>query len=239
MKYSLNTKNVTTLNALSSYDYFGASARLEIRKACALPNLCILKKRLWWLIRAVILLKLNLFFECLIYYIICNVTFHLIWNRIASPYFLRMKKARQACAARGGYIDRLEGWWKHIDEPIAAERVQSGLLKFSCATAKKRVSQEWVSQRQLRVLVLTSLFIQCFLFFSDNLRKCSAPPGFRFLMWPAYLGNDAASHTLQPQLAWSRAGCPRMRERGATLEACIVGAHPLDKPWRAGCHHRL
>ena len=48
---------------------------------------------------------------------------------------------------------------------------------------------EW----QLRILVLTSLFLQCFLFFAGILRKRCIPSWLRFLIWLAYLSSDAVA----------------------------------------------
>ena len=49
--------------------------------------------------------------------------------------------------------------------------------------------EEW----QLRILVLTSLFLQCFLFFAGILRKRCIPSWLRFLIWLAYLSSDAVA----------------------------------------------
>jgi len=51
----------------------------------------------------------------------------------------------------------------------------------------------WWEEWQLRILVLTSLFIQLFLFFAAHLRKCCIPSWFRFLIWLAFLGGDAVA----------------------------------------------
>nr|CAB3491815.1 unnamed protein product [Digitaria exilis] len=50
---------------------------------------------------------------------------------------------------------------------------------------------QWWEEWQLRVRVLTSLFIQFFLSYSAPLRKYRIPPWFRFFIWLAYLGGDA------------------------------------------------
>ncbi|XP_062198260.1 uncharacterized protein LOC133900977 [Phragmites australis] len=52
---------------------------------------------------------------------------------------------------------------------------------------------QWWEEWQLRVLVLASLFLHCFLFFSAYLRKRRIPPWLRFLIWLAYLGSDAVA----------------------------------------------
>ncbi|CAL4983965.1 unnamed protein product [Urochloa decumbens] len=49
----------------------------------------------------------------------------------------------------------------------------------------------WWEVWQLRILVLCSLFLQCFLFFAGALRKRQIPAWSRFLIWLAYLGSDA------------------------------------------------
>lgn len=50
---------------------------------------------------------------------------------------------------------------------------------------------QWWGEWQLRILVLGSLFLQYFLFFTAGLRKRRIPPWLRFLIWLAYLGSDA------------------------------------------------
>ncbi|XBJ13395.1 hypothetical protein VPH35_005575 [Triticum aestivum] len=50
---------------------------------------------------------------------------------------------------------------------------------------------QWWDEWQLRILVLGSLFIQCFLFFSSVVRRCALPSWLRLFMWLAYLGGDA------------------------------------------------
>jgi hypothetical protein len=50
---------------------------------------------------------------------------------------------------------------------------------------------QWWEAWQLRILVLSSLFLQFFLFLAGALRKRRTPPWFRFLTWAAYLGSDA------------------------------------------------
>ncbi|KAL6654061.1 hypothetical protein ACP70R_007526 [Stipagrostis hirtigluma subsp. patula] len=52
---------------------------------------------------------------------------------------------------------------------------------------------QWWEDRQLRILVLGSLVLQWFLYLSSFLRKCSIPSFFRFFIWLAYLGSDAAA----------------------------------------------
>jgi hypothetical protein len=52
---------------------------------------------------------------------------------------------------------------------------------------------QWWEEWQLRILVLTSLFLQCFLFFAGALRKRQIPSWLRFLIWLAYLGSDAVA----------------------------------------------
>ena len=49
----------------------------------------------------------------------------------------------------------------------------------------------WWEEWQLHVLVLTSLFLQCFLFFAGVLRKRCIPSWLRFLIWLSYIGSDA------------------------------------------------
>lgn len=51
----------------------------------------------------------------------------------------------------------------------------------------------WWEEWQLRVLVLSSLFIQIFLSYSAPLRKYRIPPWFRFFIWLAYVGSDAVA----------------------------------------------
>ncbi|KAF8694596.1 hypothetical protein HU200_038125 [Digitaria exilis] len=50
---------------------------------------------------------------------------------------------------------------------------------------------QWWEESQMRFLVLTSLFIQYFLFVAALLRKRRIPHWFRFLIWLAYKGCDA------------------------------------------------
>ncbi|XP_037427573.1 uncharacterized protein LOC119293095 [Triticum dicoccoides] len=50
---------------------------------------------------------------------------------------------------------------------------------------------QWWDDWHLRILVLGSLFIQYFLFFSSLLRRRALPAWFRLFMWLAYLGGDA------------------------------------------------
>ena len=50
---------------------------------------------------------------------------------------------------------------------------------------------QWVDEWQLRILVLASLFIQYFLFFSARKRKSRIPPWYRFFIWLSYLSSDA------------------------------------------------
>ncbi|XP_052141851.1 uncharacterized protein LOC127761580 [Oryza glaberrima] len=52
---------------------------------------------------------------------------------------------------------------------------------------------QWWEEWQLRVLVLTSLFLQCFLFFSAPFRKHRIPAILRASIWLAYLGSDAVA----------------------------------------------
>ncbi|KAL6843027.1 hypothetical protein ACP4OV_027340 [Aristida adscensionis] len=52
---------------------------------------------------------------------------------------------------------------------------------------------QWWEEWQLRLLVLASLFIQCFLLISAPLRKCRIKAWFRFTIWLAYLGSDAVA----------------------------------------------
>ncbi|CAO2146944.1 unnamed protein product [Urochloa humidicola] len=52
---------------------------------------------------------------------------------------------------------------------------------------------QWWEEWQLRVLVLTSLFIQYFLFVAAASRKHRIPAWFRFLIWLAYLSSDAVA----------------------------------------------
>ncbi|TVU06344.1 hypothetical protein EJB05_49553, partial [Eragrostis curvula] len=50
---------------------------------------------------------------------------------------------------------------------------------------------QWWEEWQLRILVLTSLFIQYFLLLTATLRKFRVWPWLRFLTWLAYLASDA------------------------------------------------
>ncbi|KAF7076706.1 hypothetical protein CFC21_081320 [Triticum aestivum] len=50
---------------------------------------------------------------------------------------------------------------------------------------------QWFDEWQLRILVLASLFIQYFLFFSSVVRRYNVPSWLRLFMWLAYLGGDA------------------------------------------------
>uniref|UniRef100_A0A0E0CIG9 DUF4220 domain-containing protein n=1 Tax=Oryza meridionalis TaxID=40149 RepID=A0A0E0CIG9_9ORYZ len=52
---------------------------------------------------------------------------------------------------------------------------------------------QWWEEWQLRVLVLTSLFLRCFLFFSAPFRKHRIPAILRASIWLAYLGSDAVA----------------------------------------------
>ncbi|CAN6372168.1 unnamed protein product [Urochloa humidicola] len=52
---------------------------------------------------------------------------------------------------------------------------------------------QWWEEWQLRVLILSSLFLQYFLFVTAALRKHRIPAWFRFLIWLAYLGSDAVA----------------------------------------------
>uniref|UniRef100_J3M6V0 DUF4220 domain-containing protein n=2 Tax=Oryza brachyantha TaxID=4533 RepID=J3M6V0_ORYBR len=49
----------------------------------------------------------------------------------------------------------------------------------------------WWEEWQLRVLALSSLFLQCFLFVSATFRRYRIPALFRACIWLAYLGSDA------------------------------------------------
>ena len=70
---------------------------------------------------------------------------------------------------------------------------------------------EWWEEWQLRILVLASLFIQYFLFFSSAVRRFALPAWLRLFMWLSYLGGDALAiyglaplfnrHKQQEQLA--------------------------------------
>ncbi|XBH59403.1 hypothetical protein VPH35_080680 [Triticum aestivum] len=50
---------------------------------------------------------------------------------------------------------------------------------------------QWWDDWHLRILVLGSLFIQYFLFFSSLVRRRALPAWFRLFIWLAYLGGDA------------------------------------------------
>uniref|UniRef100_A0A0D9YPS9 DUF4220 domain-containing protein n=1 Tax=Oryza glumipatula TaxID=40148 RepID=A0A0D9YPS9_9ORYZ len=50
---------------------------------------------------------------------------------------------------------------------------------------------QWWEEWQLRVLALSSLFLQCFLFVSATFRRYRIPALFRTCIWLAYLGSDA------------------------------------------------
>ncbi|XBI42664.1 hypothetical protein VPH35_107520 [Triticum aestivum] len=50
---------------------------------------------------------------------------------------------------------------------------------------------QWWDEWQLRILVLASLFIQYFLFFSSAVRRFALPAWLRLFMWLSYLGGDA------------------------------------------------
>ncbi len=50
---------------------------------------------------------------------------------------------------------------------------------------------EWWEEWQLRILALSSMGIQVFLFFSAMMRKRAIPSWFRSIVWLAYLGSDA------------------------------------------------
>jgi len=50
---------------------------------------------------------------------------------------------------------------------------------------------QWWQEWQLRILVLSSLFLQYFLFMSSLFRKRCIPAWVRFFIWLAYLGSDA------------------------------------------------
>ena len=52
---------------------------------------------------------------------------------------------------------------------------------------------QWWQEWQLRILVLSSLFLQYFLFLSSLLRKSCIPAWVRFFIWLAYLGSDATA----------------------------------------------
>ncbi|XP_037451269.1 uncharacterized protein LOC119321855 [Triticum dicoccoides] len=51
--------------------------------------------------------------------------------------------------------------------------------------------EQWWDEWQLRILVLASLFIQYFLFFSSLVRRLALPAWLRLFIWLAYLGGDA------------------------------------------------
>ncbi|RCV38633.1 hypothetical protein SETIT_8G158600v2 [Setaria italica] len=55
-----------------------------------------------------------------------------------------------------------------------------------------KIVKTW-EELQLRILVLASLFIQCFLFVSAPQRKRRIPGLLRFFIWLAYLGSDAVA----------------------------------------------
>jgi hypothetical protein len=48
----------------------------------------------------------------------------------------------------------------------------------------------WWQQEQLPALVLGSLAVQYFLFFSARRRKSRIPPWYRFFIWLSYLASD-------------------------------------------------
>ncbi|KAF7074345.1 hypothetical protein CFC21_079229 [Triticum aestivum] len=50
---------------------------------------------------------------------------------------------------------------------------------------------QWWEEWQLRVLVLSSLFVQWLLFFSASMRKLPIPSLYRYGIWMSYLGSDA------------------------------------------------
>ncbi|OEL22335.1 hypothetical protein BAE44_0016646, partial [Dichanthelium oligosanthes] len=50
---------------------------------------------------------------------------------------------------------------------------------------------QWWEEWQLRILVLSSLVIQCYLSFFSSARKKHIRPLYRFTIWLAYLGQDA------------------------------------------------
>uniref|UniRef100_A0A0D3HB42 DUF4220 domain-containing protein n=1 Tax=Oryza barthii TaxID=65489 RepID=A0A0D3HB42_9ORYZ len=50
---------------------------------------------------------------------------------------------------------------------------------------------DWWEECQRRILVLSSMGIQVFLFFSAMMRKCDILSWFRSIVWLAYLGSDA------------------------------------------------
>lgn len=52
---------------------------------------------------------------------------------------------------------------------------------------------QWWDEWQLRVLALTSLFLQYFLFFAAGRRKRRTSAWFKFVTWLAYLASDAVA----------------------------------------------
>uniref|UniRef100_A0A0D3F311 DUF4220 domain-containing protein n=1 Tax=Oryza barthii TaxID=65489 RepID=A0A0D3F311_9ORYZ len=89
------------------------------------------------------------------------------------------------------------------DEPDAVVRMMQQLLTLSkeetyiwsqvIGAKFAQEFQKWWEEWQLRVLVLTSLFLQCFLFFSAPFRKHRIPAILRASIWLAYLGSDAVA----------------------------------------------
>jgi O-antigen ligase len=72
---------------------------------------------------------------------------------------------------------------------------------------------DWWDEWKLRILVLCSLFVQFFLFFSEYVRQLYILRRLRFIVWLAYIGGDAlapgglrAGHPLQPPEAAADSG---------------------------------
>ncbi|KAM0916782.1 hypothetical protein ACQ4PT_009946 [Festuca glaucescens] len=55
------------------------------------------------------------------------------------------------------------------------------------------IAMQWWEEWQLRVLVLSSLFMQYVIFFSFLMRRAHSLRRFRVLVWIAYLGGDAVA----------------------------------------------
>jgi len=76
---------------------------------------------------------------------------------------------------------------------------------------------QWWQEWQLRILVLSSLFLQYFLFLCSPLRKRCIPDCVRFFIWLTYLGSDAIALYALATLFYS----PRNLRLGVRVLRCI------------------
>ncbi|CAN6380730.1 unnamed protein product [Urochloa humidicola] len=80
----------------------------------------------------------------------------------------------------------------------------------------------WWEESQLRFLVLSSLFLQYFLFISALLRKYNIPSWLRFFTWLAYIGGDAiAIYALATLFNRHKEGCASQIDKHTKKWTCV------------------